>query len=60
MRGAGHVECMAGMRNAYKILARKLEGKRLCGRLKHKWEYNIRLDLQETVEWIHHAKDRDQ
>jgi hypothetical protein len=35
------------MRNAYKILVRKPEGKRPFGRPRHKWEDNIRMDLRE-------------
>jgi hypothetical protein len=34
MRWAGHVACMEQMRNAYKILVRRLEEKRSLGRLK--------------------------
>jgi hypothetical protein len=34
------------------------------GRLKHRWEDNIRMDLREIwwedVDWIHLAQDRDQ
>jgi hypothetical protein len=33
MRWAGHVACMGGMRNAYKILVGKPEGKRPLRRL---------------------------
>jgi hypothetical protein len=33
--------------NAYKVLVRKPEGKRPLGRPKHRWEDNIRMDLQE-------------
>jgi hypothetical protein len=42
----------------------KLEGKRLQGRHRHRWEDNIRLDLRETglgnVDWMHLTQDRDQ
>jgi hypothetical protein len=31
----------------YKVLVRKPEGKRPCGRPRHRWEVNIRLDLRE-------------
>jgi hypothetical protein len=51
------------MRNAYKILIGKPEGKRPLGRRMHRWEDNIKMDLRETrlecVDWIHLAKDRD-
>jgi hypothetical protein len=40
---------MGEMRNAYKILVTKSEGKRLLGRHKHRWENNIRMDLKKIV-----------
>jgi len=46
MRWDGHVACMCKMRNVYKILARKIEGKRTLGRMKNMWE-DIRMDLRE-------------
>jgi hypothetical protein len=49
------------MRNAYQILVGKSEGKRLLGRLRRRWEDNIRMDLRKTgwegVDWIHLAQD---
>jgi hypothetical protein len=36
-----------GLRNVYKILIGKPEGKRPLGRPRHRWEDNIRLDLRE-------------
>jgi hypothetical protein len=36
------------MRNRYKSLVRKPEGKRLLGRHRCKWDDNIRIDLRET------------
>jgi hypothetical protein len=50
MRWEGHVACMGEMRNAYKILVRKPEGKRLLGRPRCRWEDNLRMDLRE-IEW---------
>jgi hypothetical protein len=48
------------MRNTYKILVRKPEGKRPLGRQRHRWEDNIRRDLREIgwmgVDWIHLVK----
>jgi hypothetical protein len=38
---------MGEMRNVYKILVRKPEGKRPLGRPGHRWEGNIRIDLKE-------------
>jgi len=34
-------------RGAYRVLVGKLEGKRPLGRLGHKWEYSIKMDLHE-------------
>jgi len=55
---------MGKMRNAYKILVRKLIGKKPLRRPRHRWEGNIRMDLRETgwegVDWMHLAQDRDQ
>jgi hypothetical protein len=34
----GHVARITQMRNAYKILAGKPEGKKLLGRIEHRWE----------------------
>jgi hypothetical protein len=52
------------MRNVYKILLRKPEGKRRLRRPSGRWESNIRMDLKETdwegVDWIHLVQDRDQ
>jgi hypothetical protein len=55
---------MVEMRNVYKILVGKSQGKRPLGRLNHRWEGNILMDLRETewegVDRIHLAQDRDQ
>jgi hypothetical protein len=52
------------MRNAYKILVGKPDGKRPLGRLRHSWEDNIRMDIKEIgwddVDWIHLAQGRNQ
>jgi hypothetical protein len=47
MRWAGHVAHMV-MRNVYKILVGKPEGKRLLRRLKYRWKDNIKMHLRET------------
>jgi hypothetical protein len=43
-------------RDIYRVLVRKLEGKRPLGRSRHRWEDNIKLDLQEVgcggMNWI--------
>jgi hypothetical protein len=52
------------MRNVYKILFRKPEGKRLLRRPRHSWEDNIRMNLKEIgwegVDWSHLVQNRDQ
>jgi hypothetical protein len=35
-------------RGVYRVLVRKPEGKRPLGRLRSRWEDNIRMDLQEV------------
>jgi hypothetical protein len=44
---AGHVTRKGEMRNAYKILVGKFEGKRKLGRPRRSWEHNIRMDRME-------------
>jgi len=55
---------MGKMRNAYKILVGKPEGKRPFGRPRRSWENNVKMDLKEIwwkgVDWIRLAQDRDQ
>jgi hypothetical protein len=59
IRWARHVTRMGQMRNAYKILVGKPEGKRPLGRARRSWEDNIRMDLREIewqgVDWMHLA-----
>jgi 3-oxoacyl-ACP reductase-like protein len=47
----------------YKILVEKSEGKRPMGIPRHRWEVNIKMDLQEVgcgeMDWIGLAQDRD-
>jgi hypothetical protein len=54
---------MGEMRKAYRILVHKSEGKRPLGRLRRRWEDNIKIDLRkigwEDVDWIHLAQDRE-
>jgi hypothetical protein len=54
---------MREKRNAYRLLVGKPEGKRPLGRPRHRWVYNIRMDLEEVgwddVDWITLAKDRN-
>jgi len=42
----GHVERMGEVRNAYRVLVGKLEGKGPRVRPRHIWEDNIRMDLR--------------
>jgi hypothetical protein len=52
-----------GRRGVYSILVWKPEGKRPLGRPWHRWEDNIKMDLQEMgcrgMHWIELAQDRD-
>jgi len=47
MRWSEHVDNMGEVRNVYKILIGKIEGKRPLGRLRHRWEHGIKLDCRE-------------
>ena len=63
MRWAGHVACMGEGRGVYRVFVGKPEGKRPLGRRRHRWEDNIKMDLQEVgcggMDWIELAQDRD-
>ena len=52
-----------GRRGVYRVLAGKPEGMRPLGRLRHRWEENIKMDLQEEgcggMDWIELAQERD-
>jgi hypothetical protein len=47
---------------SYRILVGKPDGKRLLGRLRHRWVDNIKIDLREKgwdgMDWIDLAQDR--
>jgi hypothetical protein len=45
MRWARHVACMGEGRNVYMVLYGKPEVKRLVGRSRRRWKYNIKMDL---------------
>ena len=54
---------MGERRGVYRVLVGKPEGKRPLGRPRHRWEDNIKMDLQEVgcggMDWIELAQDRD-
>jgi hypothetical protein len=60
MRGACNTD---EERDVYRILVWKPEGKRSLRRPRHRWEGNIRMDLQEVgcggMGWIGLVQDRD-
>jgi hypothetical protein len=51
-------------RSVYSVLVRKPDGKRPLGRPRHRWQDNIKMDLQEVVcggmDWIDVAQGRDE
>jgi hypothetical protein len=63
MRWVEHVAYMGERRVVYRVLVGKPEGKRPLGRLRHSWEDNIKMDLQEVgcggMDRIELAQDRD-
>jgi len=48
MRWAGHVARMGERRGVYRVFVGKPDGKKPLGRPKHRWEDNIKTDLQEV------------
>jgi hypothetical protein len=50
MRWVGHAALTGEGSGAYRILVGRPEGGRPLGRPRHRWEYNIKMDLQE-LEW---------
>ena len=63
MRCAGHVARMEEGRGVHKGLVGNPEGKRPLGRPRHRWEDNIKMDVEEVgrgcVDWMELAQDRD-
>ena len=63
LRWAGHVARMEESRSAFKMLTGKPTGKRPLGRPRRRWEYNIRMDLEDigvnASNWVDSAQDRD-
>jgi hypothetical protein len=64
MRLAGYVARMGKGRGAYSVLVGRPKGKRPLGRLRRRWEDNIKMDLGEIgingVNWIWLAQERVQ
>jgi hypothetical protein len=54
---------MGERRDVYRVLVGRPEGKRPLGRPRHRWEDNIKMDLQKVgcggMDWIDLAQDRD-
>jgi hypothetical protein len=63
MRWAGHVVLMGEDRGVHRVLVGKPARKRPLGRPRHRWEDNIKMDLQEVVgghrDGMELAQDRD-
>ena len=59
----GVCSAYGGEERRIRVLVGKHEGKRLLGILRHRWEDNIRKDLQDVgcvgMDWIELAQDRD-
>jgi hypothetical protein len=60
---AEYVARMGESRTLYRVLVGKPDGKRPLGRSRHRWEENIKVDLEEVgcegMDWIDVAQDRD-
>jgi len=63
MRQVGHVVYIGVRRSVYRVVVGQPEEKRPLGRPGHRWEENIKMDLQEVgcrgMDWIGVAQDRD-
>jgi hypothetical protein len=63
MRWEGHVARMGEGRGVHRVLVGKPEGKRPLGRRRHRWEDNIKMDLQKVGgscgDCIEFSQDRD-
>jgi hypothetical protein len=59
IRWVGHVACMGERKGIYRVLVKQPEGKKSLGRPRHRWEDNIKMDLQgvdvgvrTTLSWL--------
>jgi hypothetical protein len=63
MRWEGYVARIGEGRDVYRVLVEKPEEKSPPGRPRHRWEDNIKMDLQdvgcEGTDWIELTQDRD-
>jgi hypothetical protein len=63
MRWAGHVARTREDRGVHRVLVGKPERKKPLGRPRHRWENNIKMDLQEVRGghgyWMELAQDRN-
>jgi len=48
----GHVARMGERRGVYRVLVGKPEVKRPLGKPRRRWEFNIKMDLQEVRCWV--------
>ena len=48
LRRTGHVARMGAKRSVYRVLVGKPEGRRPLGRLRHRWEDNIKVGFREV------------
>jgi hypothetical protein len=63
MRWEGHIARMGEGRGVCRILVGRPDGRRPLGRPRHRWEDNIKMNLQEVrlgdMDWIYMVQDRD-
>jgi len=63
LRWVGPLAHMGEGRGACRVLVGKPGGKRPLGRPRHRWEDNIKMDLQEVgcggMDWMELVQDRD-
>jgi hypothetical protein len=63
IRWVGHMECRGYRKYVYRDLVGRPDGTRPLGRPRHRWNYNIKMNLHEVgwggMDWIALAVDRD-